>query len=48
MQVMMLVSFLPSLFYLLARSMLFSGYYGGRDRRDSGGLAPKRAFRLRD
>jgi heat shock protein HtpX len=38
-QVMMLVSFLPSLFYLLARSMLFSGYYGGRDRRDSGGLA---------
>jgi len=37
-QVMMLVSFLPSLFYLLARSMLFSSY-GGRDRRDSGGLA---------
>jgi heat shock protein HtpX len=39
MQVMMLVSFLPSLFYILARSMLFSGYYGGRDRRASGGLA---------
>jgi len=37
-QVMMLVSFLPSLFYILARSMLFSSY-GGRDRRDSGGLA---------
>jgi len=38
-QIMMFVSFLPSLFYMLARSMLFSGYYGGRDRRDSGGLA---------
>ncbi len=38
-QVMMFVSFLPSLFYILARSMLFSRYYGGRDRRDSGGLA---------
>ncbi len=39
MQVMMIVSFLPSLFYILARSLFFSGYYGGRDRRDSGGLA---------
>jgi heat shock protein HtpX len=39
MQAMMLVSFMPSLFYILARSMLFSSYYGGRDRRDSGGLA---------
>lgn len=38
-QVMMFVSFLPSLFYILARSMLFSRLYGGRDRRDSGGLA---------
>jgi len=38
-QVMMFISFLPSLFYILARSMLFSRYYGGRDRRDSGGLA---------
>lgn len=38
-QVMMFISFLPSLFYILARSALFSGYYGGRDRRDSGGLA---------
>jgi heat shock protein HtpX len=38
-QIMMFVSFLPSLFYLLARSMLFSSYYGGRDRRNSGGLA---------
>ena len=38
-QVMMFVSFLPSLFYILARSMLFSRYYGGRDRRNSGGLA---------
>ncbi len=38
-QVMMFISFLPSLFYILARSMLYSRYYGGRDRRDSGGLA---------
>ena len=38
-QIMMFVSFLPSLFYMLARSMLFSGYYRGRGRRDSGGLA---------
>ena len=38
-QVMMFISFLPSLFYILARSMLFSRYFGGRDRRDSGGLA---------
>ncbi len=39
-QVMMFVSFLPSLFYLIARSMLLSSYYqGGRDRRDGGGLA---------
>lgn len=37
-QVMMFVSFLPSLFYLLARSFMFSRYYG-RDRRNSGGLA---------
>jgi len=39
MQVMMFISFLPSLFYIIARSTLFSRYYGGRDRRDSGGLA---------
>jgi len=38
-QVMMFISFLPSLFYILARSMLYSRYYGGRDRRDSGGAA---------
>ena len=38
-QVMMFISFLPSLFYIIARSMLFSRYYGGRDRRNSGGLA---------
>ena len=38
-QVMMFISFLPSLFYILARSMLYSRYYGGRDRRDSSGLA---------
>jgi heat shock protein HtpX len=38
-QVMMFISLLPSLFYMLARSTLYSRYYGGRDRRDSGGLA---------
>lgn len=38
-QVMMFVSFLPSLFYMLSRSMLFSSYYGDRDRRGSSGLA---------
>ncbi|MEM2892768.1 MAG: zinc metalloprotease HtpX [Candidatus Bathyarchaeia archaeon] len=39
-QVMMFASFLPSLFYLLARSMLYSSYYyDRRDRRDGGGLA---------
>ena len=38
-QVMMFVSFLPSLFYILARSMLFNRYAGSRDRRDSGGVA---------
>ncbi len=39
-QVMMFASFLPSLFYLLARSMLFSSYYyDRRDRRDTSGLA---------
>lgn len=34
MQVMMLVSFLPSLFYILSRSFLFRGY-GNRDRGNS-------------
>lgn len=38
-QIMMFVSFLPSLFYMLARTLMFSSYYGGRDRRDSSGLA---------
>lgn len=37
-QTMMLISVLPSLFYILARSTLFARY-GSRDRRDSGGLA---------
>jgi heat shock protein HtpX len=37
-QVMMLVSFLPSLVYLLGRSMLFSSYFGG-DRRGRGAAA---------
>ena len=40
MQVMMVVSFLPSLFYILARSLLWSSWFGGRDKRESGsGLA---------
>ena len=30
-QVMMFISLLPSLFYMLARTMLYSGYYGGRE-----------------
>ncbi|UCH57894.1 MAG: M48 family metalloprotease [Candidatus Bathyarchaeota archaeon] len=38
-QVMMFVSFLPSLFYLLARSTLYTRYYGSRDRGGGGGLA---------
>jgi len=38
-QIMMFVSFLPSLFYMLAQSMLFSSYYRSGDRRNSGGLA---------
>lgn len=41
-QVMMLVSFLPSLFYLIGRSAMFSAYYGGyygRGRREGGGAA---------
>ncbi|MDH5769689.1 MAG: zinc metalloprotease HtpX [Candidatus Bathyarchaeota archaeon] len=35
-QIMMLVSFLPSLFYLLGRSAMFSAYFGRR-RREGGG-----------
>lgn len=43
-QIMMLVSFLPSLFYIIGRSIMlsayFGGYSGGRDRRGgNGGLA---------
>mgnify|MGYP006288351441 CR=1 FL=1 len=38
-QVMMFISFLPSLFYLIARSTMFSRYYGGRDRRNNGSTA---------
>ena len=37
-QVTMLISVLPSLFYILARSTMFARY-GSRDRRDGGGLA---------
>jgi len=37
MQAMMIVSFLPSLFYILARSLLFRSWFGGdRDRKASG------------
>ncbi len=38
-QIMMLISFLPSLFYLLGRSFLYSAYFGGyygRNNRNSG------------
>jgi heat shock protein HtpX len=38
-QVMMFISFLPSLFYIIARSTMFSRYYGGRDRKNSGSTA---------
>jgi heat shock protein HtpX len=38
-QVMMFISFLPSLFYFLARTTMFSTLYGRRDRRNGGGLA---------
>ena len=38
-QIMMFVSFLPSLFYMISRSTLYSSYYGGRDRRGSSGAA---------
>lgn len=36
MQVMMVISFLPSLFYILAQSILWSSWYGGRDRKNNG------------
>ena len=39
MQVMMVVSFLPSLFYIVARSFLWSSWFGGRDRRSDNGSA---------
>ncbi len=39
-QIMMMVSFLPSLFYILGRWAMLSAYYGGgRDRREGGGGA---------
>ncbi len=41
MQAMMIVSFLPSLFYILARSLLWSSWFGGSNGKKSngGGLA---------
>jgi len=37
-QIMMLVSFLPALFYFIGRMIMFSAYYGGsRQRREGGG-----------
>jgi len=39
-QIMMLVSFLPALFYIIGRSIMFSAYFGGRrDREGGSGLA---------
>lgn len=38
-QAMMFLSLLPSIFYIIARSTLFSRLYGGRDRKDSGASA---------
>jgi heat shock protein HtpX len=39
MQVMMIVSFLPSLFYILARSLLWSSWFGGGNKKNEGGAA---------
>jgi heat shock protein HtpX len=36
-QVMMVVSFLPALFYYIGYSMMLSGMFGGGDRKNSGG-----------
>jgi len=36
MQTMMIASFLPSLFYIIARSLLWSSWFGGRDRKANG------------
>ncbi len=36
-QVMMVVSFLPALFYYIGYSMMLSGVFGGGDRKNSGG-----------
>ena len=35
-QIMMLVSFLPALFYIIGQSIMFSAYYGGRRGREGG------------
>jgi heat shock protein HtpX len=35
-QIMMMASLLPSLFYILARSFLYSSYYRGRNKNNSG------------
>jgi len=37
--IMMVASFLPSLFYILARSFMYSSYYRGRSRESSSGTA---------
>lgn len=37
--IMMIASFLPSLFYILSRSFLYSSYYRGRSRGNSSGTA---------
>lgn len=35
-QIMMLVSFLPALFFIIGRSIMFSAYFGGRRGREGG------------
>ena len=39
-QTMMFASVMPAIFYFLGSSMMYLGYYGGGDRRRTGGAAP--------
>jgi heat shock protein HtpX len=38
-QIMMVASLLPSLFYIAARSLLYSSWFGGKSRKSEGGAA---------